>query len=59
MTRRFLVIAALFGVLAIACGKYGPPVRVRSESAAAASSGSAEKAAASAAEDSEEKEGQP
>ena len=35
MTRRLLAIAALFGVLAVACGKVGPPVRVRSDPAAA------------------------
>ena len=59
MTRRFLAIAMLFGVLAVACGKVGPPVRVRSEPAAAGSSETAEQAGASAAEESEEKEKQP
>jgi hypothetical protein len=33
VTRRILSIAALFGVLAMACGKYGPPVRLRAEAA--------------------------
>ena len=33
MTRRLLAIAALFGVLAVACGKVGPPVRLRAEPA--------------------------
>jgi hypothetical protein len=59
MTRRLLAIAALFGVLAVACGKVGPPVRVRSEPAVAESSETKEKAGASAAEESEEKEQQP
>ena len=59
MTRRFLAIATLFGVLAVACGKVGPPVRVRSEPAAAESSESAEETSASAAEESEEEEKQP
>ena len=58
MTRQLLAIAALFGVLAVACGKYGPPVRTRSEPAAA-SSETAEKNDSSAAEESEEKEKQP
>jgi hypothetical protein len=55
MTRQLLAIAALFGVLAVACGKYGPPVRTRSEPAAT-SSETAEESGASAAEESEEKE---
>ncbi len=67
MTRRLLAIAVLLGVLAIACGKVGPPVRLRAESTAAESSeataaGSSEateKAGASAAEESEEEEKQP
>ncbi len=59
MTRRFLAIAALFGVLAVACGKVGPPVRIRSEPAAAGSSETSNKAGASAAEESEEEEKQP
>jgi hypothetical protein len=58
MTRQLLAIAALFGVLAVACGKYGPPVRTHSEPAAA-SSETAEKNGASDAEESEEKEKQP
>jgi hypothetical protein len=58
MTRQLLAITALFGVLAVACGKYGPPVRTRSEPAAA-SSETAEKNDGSAAEESEEKEKQP
>ncbi len=33
MTHRILSIAALFGVLAMACGKYGPPVRLHAEAA--------------------------
>jgi len=57
MTRQLLAIAALFGVLAVACGKYGPPVRTRSEPAAA-SSETAEESDDSAAEESEEKEKQ-
>ena len=59
MKRRLLAIAALLGVLAVACGKVGPPVRVRSEPAAAGSSEAAEQAGASAAEESEEEEKQP
>ena len=59
MKRRLLAIAALLGVLAVACGKVGPPVRVRSEPAAAGSSETAEQAGASAAEESEEEEKQP
>jgi hypothetical protein len=59
MTRRILAIAALFGVLAVACGKYGPPVRLRSEPAAAESSETTAKSDTSAAEESEEKEKQP
>ena len=58
MTRQLLAIAVLFGVLAVACGKYGPPVRTRSEPAAA-SSETAEESDGSAAEESEEKEKQP
>ena len=57
MTRQLLAIAALFGVLAVACGKYGPPVRTRSEPAAA-SSETAEKSDDSATEESDEKENQ-
>ena len=59
MTRRLLAIAALFGVLAVACGKVGPPVRVRAESTATGSSETTEKSGASAAEESEEEEQQP
>ena len=59
MTRRLLAIAALFGVLAVACGKVGPPVRVRSEPAAAGSSETTKEKSASAAEESEEEEKQP
>jgi hypothetical protein len=59
MTRRLLAIAALFGVLAVACGKVGPPVRLRAESAAAGNSETTEKAGASAAEKPEEEEEQP
>jgi hypothetical protein len=59
MTRRLLAIAALFGVLAIACGKVGPPVRVRSEATVAGSSETTPKAGAPAAEESEEEEQQP
>ncbi len=59
MTRRLLAIAALFGVLAVACGKYGPPVRVGSEPAAVASSETTEKRGDSAAEEPEEQEKQP
>jgi len=55
MTRQLLAIAALFGVLAVACGKYGPPVRTRSEPAAT-SAETAEESDDSAAEESEEKE---
>jgi hypothetical protein len=58
MTRQLLAITALFGVLAVACGKYGPPVRTRSEPAAAGSSEMTEKGGTSAAEESEEKEKQ-
>ena len=59
MTRRLLAIAALFGVLAVACGKVGPPIRVRPEPTAAESSETTEEAGASAAEESEEEEKQP
>jgi len=66
MTRRLLAVAVLFGVLAVACGKVGPPVRLRSEPAAAENSettreagASAAKAGTSAAEESEEEEQQP
>ena len=59
MTRRRLAIAALFGALAVACGKVGPPVRVRSEPTAAESSETTEEAGASAAKESEEEEKQP
>jgi hypothetical protein len=59
MTRRLLAIAAFFGVLAVACGKVGPPIRVGSEPTAAKSSETTEEAGASAAEESEEEERQP
>ena len=59
MTRRLLAIAALFGVLAVACGKYGHPVRVRPEPTAAESSETTEETGALAAEESEEKEKKP
>jgi hypothetical protein len=67
MKRRLLAIAVLLGVLAIACGKVGPPVRVRSEptaqqhaeSTAVESSEAIEEAGDSAAEESEEEENQP
>ena len=67
MTRRLLAIAVLLGVLAIACGKVGPPVRVRSEptvrqraeSTAVESSEAITEAGASAAEETEEEEDQP
>jgi predicted small lipoprotein YifL len=59
MTHRLLAIAVLFGVLAVACGKVGPPVRLRAESVAAGKSETTEKAGASAAEESEEEENQP
>ncbi len=59
MTGRLLAIAALVGVLAVACGKVGPPVRVRAEPAAAGSSETTKETSASAAEESEEEEKQP
>ncbi len=59
MTRQLLVIAALFGVLAVACGKYGPPVRTHSEPAAAGSSETPGKIGTSSAEESEDEEQQP
>ena len=59
MTRRLLAIAALFGVLAVACGKVGPPVRLRAEPTAAAGSETTEKTGASADEKSEEEEAKP
>jgi hypothetical protein len=59
MTRQLLAIAALFGVLAVACGRVGPPIRVRPEPTATESSETAEEAGASAAEESEEEEKQP
>ena len=54
MTRQLLAIAALFGALAVACGKYGPPVRTRPEPAATSSA--AEERRAADAEESEERE---
>jgi len=59
MTRQLMAIAALVGVLAVACGKFGPPVRVRSEPAATDRSESTENASAQEAEESEEEERQP
>ena len=59
MNRQLLAIAALLGVLAFACGKVGPPVRVHSEPTAAGNSETTQEAGASAAEESEEKERQP
>jgi len=59
MTRQFLVIAALFGALAVACGKYGPPVRTHSETAAAGSSATLGKSGTSSAEEAEEEEKRP
>jgi hypothetical protein len=59
MTRRLLAIAALLGVLAVACGKVGPPVRVRAESTATESSETTNKSGASATEKSEEEEEKP
>jgi len=59
MTRQLLVIAALFGVLAVACGKYGPPVRTHPEAAAAGSSATLGKSGTSSAEESEEEEKRP
>ncbi len=59
MKRRLLAIAALLGVLAVACGKVGPPVRVRSEPAAAGNSETTQESSASAAEESDEEEKQP
>ncbi len=56
MNRRFLAIAALLGVLAVACGKYGPPVRTHAEPPAAQG---AEASGASPSEESEEREGRP
>ncbi len=59
MTRRLLAITALFGVLAVACGKVGAPVRVRAEPTAAENPETTEERGALAAEESEEKEKQP
>ena len=59
MARRLLAIAALLGVLAVACGKVGPPVRLRAEPTAAAGSETTEKTGASADEKSEEEEAKP
>jgi hypothetical protein len=59
MTHRLLAIAALLGVLAVACGKVGPPVRRHAESTATESSETTEKTGASAAEESEEEEQKP
>ena len=56
MTHRLLAIAVLFGVLAVACGKVGPPVRLRAEPTAAVSSETTEKEGAPTAEKSEEEE---
>jgi hypothetical protein len=59
MTHRLLAIAVLFAVLAVACGKVGPPVRLRDESAAAGNLETTEEAGASAAEESEGEEQEP
>ena len=59
MARQLLLIAALFGVLAVACGKYGPPVRTHPEAAARGSSATLEKSGAAGAEESEEEEKRP
>jgi hypothetical protein len=67
MMRRLLAIGALFGVLAVACGKVGPPVRLRAEPTvrvdanptAAGSSETTERAGATAAEKSEDEERKP
>ncbi len=56
MNRRFLAIAALVGVLAVACGKYGPPVRTHADPPTAPG---AEASGASPSEEPEEREGQP
>lgn len=59
MTRRILAIVALFGALAVACGKVGPPVRVRAEPTAAENSKTTEETGASATAEPEEEERQP
>jgi hypothetical protein len=59
MTGRLLAIAALVGVLAVACGKVGPPVRRHAESTATENSETASKAGASETEESEEEERRP
>ncbi len=67
MTRRLLAIAALFGVLAVACGKVGPPVRLRAEPTvrvdaeptAVGSSETTDRAGATASEKSKEEEEKP
>ena len=59
MTRQLLAIAALFGALTVACGKVGPPIRVRPEPTAAENSETAEEAGTSAAEEAKEEEKQP
>ena len=67
MAHRLPAIAVLFGVLAVAGGKVGPPVRrpaepavrVRAESTATGSSETTEKTGASAADKSEEEEEEP
>jgi hypothetical protein len=59
MTRRWLLFAALLAGLGTACGKYGPPVRVRAEPTPTAAPTSAAPGAASPAGGAEEKEKQP
>jgi hypothetical protein len=59
MTRQLLAVAALFGVLAIACGKYGPPARVRDEPAASKKSETTSAGSTTGAEKTEEEEKQP
>ena len=59
MTRRMPAVAVLFGVLALACGKVGPPVRVRAQPTAAERSETAAEAASSSADEAKEEEKRP
>jgi len=59
MTRRIPAVAALIGVLAVACGKVGPPVRVPAQPAAGERSETADPAATSAADEPKEEEKRP
>jgi hypothetical protein len=59
MTRQILAVAALCGVLAVACGKVGPPVRVRAQPTATESSETAGQPATSSTDEAKEEEKRP